>query len=68
MLYETLEVEEAMDGGPWFAAYGIHSMARHRLSIWPSLYHDVDSVSQIKKYIMRRVETINKKSWDLFGG
>ena len=36
--------------GLWFAAYGTHSMARHRLSTWHFLYHDVDSVTQIKKY------------------
>jgi hypothetical protein len=54
--------------GPWFTAYGTYSMARHRLFTWLFLYHDVDSVSQIKKNIMRRAETINKKSWDLFGG
>jgi hypothetical protein len=51
LLYETLEVGETRDGGPSFAAYGTHSMARHRLSTWPFLYHDVDSVSQIKKIL-----------------
>jgi hypothetical protein len=52
--------------GPWFAAYDTHSMARHHLSTWPFLYHNVDLPSQIKKF-MRRTETINKKSWDFFG-
>jgi hypothetical protein len=41
---------EASDRSPLFAAYGTHSMVRHRLSTWHFLYHDVDSVSQIKKY------------------
>jgi hypothetical protein len=50
LLYETLEVGDTRDGGPSFAAYGTHSMARHRLSTWLFLYHDVDSISQIKKY------------------
>jgi hypothetical protein len=45
--------------GPWFATYGTHSMVWHRLSTWPFLYHDVDSLSQIKK-IMQKAETINK--------
>jgi hypothetical protein len=49
LLYETLEVGETRDGGPWFVVYGTHSMARHRLCTWHFLYHDVDSVSQIKK-------------------
>jgi hypothetical protein len=44
LLYETLEVGEARDGSPWFAAYGTRSMARHRLSKWPFPYHGVDSV------------------------
>jgi hypothetical protein len=36
--------------GLWFVAYGTHSIARHRLSTWSFLYHDVDSVSQKKYY------------------
>jgi hypothetical protein len=42
LLYETLEVGEARDEGPWFAAYGTRSMARHHLSTWPFPYHGVD--------------------------
>jgi hypothetical protein len=45
LVYETLEVGE----GPSFVAYGTHAMAQRRLSTWPFLYHDVDSLSQIKK-------------------
>jgi hypothetical protein len=44
LLYDTLEVGEARDGGPWFATYGTRSMARHHLSIWPFPYHGVDLV------------------------
>jgi hypothetical protein len=42
--YETLEVGEARDGGPWFAAYGTRLMARHHMSTWSFPYHGVDSV------------------------
>jgi hypothetical protein len=44
LLYKTLEVGEARDGGPCFATHGTHSMARHCLSTWPFPYHFVDSV------------------------
>jgi hypothetical protein len=46
LVYETLEVGEARDG--------THSMAHHRLSTWSFLYHDVDSLSQIKNYAESR--------------
>jgi hypothetical protein len=51
LLYETLELGEARDGGPWFATYGTRSMARQRLSIWPFLYHGVDSVCFYHFYV-----------------
>jgi hypothetical protein len=54
LLYETLEVGETRDGGLWFAVYGTHSMAQHRVSTCHFLYHDVDSVTQIKKYVESR--------------
>jgi hypothetical protein len=38
LLYETLEVVEARDVGPWFAAYGTRSMARRHLSTCPFPY------------------------------
>jgi hypothetical protein len=37
--------------GHWFAAYGTHSMARHRLSTWPFPYHSVDSVCLYRFYV-----------------
>jgi hypothetical protein len=37
--------------GPWFAAYGTRSMARHRLSTWSFLYHGVHSVCFYHFYV-----------------
>jgi hypothetical protein len=42
---------EARDEGHWFVAYGIRSMARHRLSIWPFPYHGVDSICFYHFYV-----------------
>jgi hypothetical protein len=64
LLYETLEVGETRDGGPWFATYSTHSMAQHRLSTWSFLCHDVDSVSQIKKICAAQRQSI--KNLDIF--
>jgi hypothetical protein len=51
LLYETLEMGEARDGGPLFAAYGTRSMARHCLSTWAFPYHGVDSVCFYHLYV-----------------
>jgi hypothetical protein len=61
LLYETLEVGEITDVVP---AYGTYSMAQHRLSTWPFLYHDVDSVRQIKKLCGERRQSI--KNFEIF--
>jgi hypothetical protein len=63
----NLRSEGGEGWGPWFAAYHTHSIAQHRLSTWPFLYHDVNSLSQIKKLCGEQRQSI-KKSWDLFGG
>jgi hypothetical protein len=51
LLYETLKVGEARDGGPWFDAFGTRSMSRHRLSTLPFPHHDVDSVCFYHFYV-----------------
>ena len=51
LLYDTLEVGEARDGGPWFATYGTRSMARHLLSTWYFPYHGIDSVCFYRFYV-----------------
>jgi hypothetical protein len=37
--------------GPWFAAYGTRSMARHRLSAWHFPYHGIYSVCFYHFYV-----------------
>jgi hypothetical protein len=67
----NLGSEGAEGWGPWFAAYDTHSMARHRLSTWSFLYHDVDSLSQIKKICGEQRQSIkNLRSfwWIIYMG